>query len=251
MSVKKIIQMMSLNLGIALANIVIFSEGLLGFGFVGKTPIVTALSAMVLFLDLSIFGYGNYSILKEKKQIQLFSEEQLENPKDYEVALEDISTKVFDNHKKMAMEQIQRIRQKNETLDCILQQHFTVGELSYTKFQSTIQGTNKIFFDNLKRMINRMNIFDEQEYIRLYKKEVNTLTSETNALKREIFEEHITAVKNIVVDNENILFKLDNLLLEISKLDESSKESIEELPAIVEMNELISQTKYYKAAQQA
>ena len=80
---------------------------------------------------------------------------------------------------------------------------------------------------------------------------MNTLTSETNALKREIFEEHITAVKNIVVDNENILFKLDNLLLEISKLDESSKESIEELPAIVEMNELISQTKYYKAAQQA
>lgn len=46
--------------------------------------------------------------------------------------------------------------------------------------------------------------------------------------------------------NESILVKLDSLLLEISKLDDIDEAGLEELTAIQEINDLISQTKYYK-----
>lgn len=46
--------------------------------------------------------------------------------------------------------------------------------------------------------------------------------------------------------NESILVKLDSLLLEISKLEDIDDAGLEELTAIQEINDLISQTKYYK-----
>ena len=46
--------------------------------------------------------------------------------------------------------------------------------------------------------------------------------------------------------NEDILLKLDGLILEISKLDDIDSGTLEELPAIQEINSLIEHTKYYK-----
>ena len=46
--------------------------------------------------------------------------------------------------------------------------------------------------------------------------------------------------------NENILTKLDGLLLEVSKLDDINEEDLENMAAIQEINNLIAQTRYYK-----
>ena len=46
--------------------------------------------------------------------------------------------------------------------------------------------------------------------------------------------------------NENMLVKMDSLLLEISKLDDINAGDLENMAAIQEINELIEQTKYYK-----
>ena len=58
--------------------------------------------------------------------------------------------------------------------------------------------------------------------------------------------EHINYVKTLVEDNEVIIMKMDKLMLELSKLSELNADNIEKVSAIQDINELISQTKYYK-----
>ncbi|MBQ5564967.1 MAG: hypothetical protein IIT39_16465, partial [Clostridia bacterium] len=62
----------------------------------------------------------------------------------------------------------------------------------------------------------------------------------------KIYNEHISYVYGLVEMNENVLTKLDKLLLEISKLDDLDEQGLENIAAIQEINDLIAQTKYYK-----
>ena len=62
----------------------------------------------------------------------------------------------------------------------------------------------------------------------------------------QIYQEHIEYVRGLVSMNEDILIKLDGLLLEISKLDDLDEQGLENMAAVREINDLIAQTKYYK-----
>ena len=125
--------------------------------------------------------------------------------------------------------------------------------MTYTKFQTVIDSVQALFYNNLKKMINRMIIFDYKDYTKLINKLKNasasdgiTVASKSTGAQLKIYNEHIDYVKGLVEMNESILVKLDSLLLEISKLDDIDEAGLEELTAIQEINDLISQTKYYK-----
>ena len=108
-----------------------------------------------------------------------------------------------------------------------------------------------LFYNNVKKMINRMIIFDYKDYKKLSEKRNDRL--ETGgavpaALDQQliIYNEHIDYVRELIEMNEGILTKLDALLLEISKLDDLDGKGLESIAAVQEINDLIEQTKYYK-----
>lgn len=145
------------------------------------------------------------------------------------------------------------MQDKDKALDSILAQYFSPQEMTYTKFQTVIDSVQALFYNNLKKMINRMIIFDYKDYTKLINKLKNapasdgiTVASKSTGAQLKIYNEHIDYVKGLVEMNESILVKLDSLLLEISKLDDIDEAGLEELTAIQEINDLISQTKYYK-----
>ena len=113
---------------------------------------------------------------------------------------------------------------------------------------------NKIILDNnVKKMINRMLIFDYKDYKKLTEKIRSTggannigVYSKSVDAQIKIYSEHIEYVRTLVDTNENILIKLDGLLLEISKLDDLDEEGLENIAAVKEINALIEQTKFYK-----
>ena len=94
-------------------------------------------------------------------------------------------------------------------------------------------------------MIKRIDIFDTKDYLNIYR----SSTGMSVAAKKErmrIYTEHIDYVHKLVDSNENIISKLDGLLLELTKLDDFSEESLNNNPAINELTALIDQTKFYK-----
>ena len=110
-----------------------------------------------------------------------------------------------------------------------------------------------IFYNNVKKMLNRMIIFDYKDYQKLAEKVRNSQARENGGLvsrsvdtQMRIYSEHIFYVRGLVSQNEEILIKMDALLLEISKLDDLDEHGLENMAAVQEINDLIAQTKYYK-----
>ena len=171
MSKKQIIKLLCLNLGIALLNVILFSAGFVGLNFSGNA-FTTALGVTVIVMSIVAFLYGNYTILFKQPSIQLFKNTgELVDDKDYIDALEERrEKKVFDEEISNAIDQVYRLQDKDKALDSILAQYFSPQEMTYTKFQSVIDSVQALFYNNLKKMINRMIIFDYKDYTKLINK---------------------------------------------------------------------------------
>ena len=245
-----------LNLGIALLNVVMFSKGLVGLSFAGGA-FSAALAATTIVMSLIGFGYGNYTLLfsePEAQPVKLFKNSELTGPREYIEALEKARGRdVFDTEIETAVEQIYRMEDKDKALDSILEQFFVPQEMTFTRFQNAIDSVKLLFYNNVKKMLNRMMIFDYKDYKKLMTKISNSRTvggvgvsSKSVGDQLKIYNEHISYVKGLVEMNENVLVKLDGLLLEISKLDDLNEEELEHIAAIQEINDLIAQTRYYK-----
>ncbi|MCR5608485.1 MAG: hypothetical protein K6G26_05420, partial [Lachnospiraceae bacterium] len=97
------------------------------------------------------------------------------------------------------------------------------------------------------RIINRINVFDDEEYnslVRNFGQDLRGHIDEDSKIK--IYLEHIDYVDDLVKQNKEILTKFDTLLLELSKLDAIDSQTFEQLQAIEDINNLITSTKYYK-----
>ncbi len=250
------LKILLLNLGIALVDVIMFSKGLVGLDFAGGA-ITTALAVTVIAMSLIAFGYGNYTLLFSEPAAQplpLLKGNETMQPRDYIDALEERRGKgVFEEEIRVAIEQIYRLLDKDRALDNILEQYFTPQEMTYTRFQNGIDSVQALFYNNVKKMINRLLIFDYKDYRNLTDKIRESQTygstgiiSKSVDTQMKIYSEHIEYVRGLCETNENILIKLDGLLLEISKLDDLDEQGMENIAAIQEINALIEQTKFYK-----
>ncbi len=256
MSKKQLIKLLCLNLGLALVNIILFSRGFVGLTF-GDDALLTALAVTVIVMSVIFFGYGNYKLLFSEPEVKLLKGGELTETKDYIQALDERhGKKVFDPMIDTAIDQVYRLLDKDKALDSILLQYFTPQEMTYIRFQGVIDSVQSLFYSNIKKMINRIIIFDNKDYVRTVEKmsklrNLPTLNdpyspSSQAGKQLQIYDEHIKYVRNLVNDNESILVKMDSLLLEISKLDDMSSQGLDNMDAIREINELIEQTKFYK-----
>ncbi|MBQ1660366.1 MAG: hypothetical protein II059_11090 [Clostridia bacterium] len=253
---KNFFKILLLNLGIALLNVILFSKGLVGLTFTGGA-VTTALAVTAVVMSLIAFGYGNYTLLfsePKTQPVKFLKGTEFSTSKEYIDALSDAKGKnVFDECIDNAIEQVYRMDDKDKALDSILEQFFEPQEITFTRFQNAIDSVKAIFFNNIKKMINRMMIFDYKDYKKLvqkihYSRNVNGVGVNSKAVgdQLKIYNEHISYVYGLVEMNENVLTKLDKLLLEISKLDDLDEQGLENIAAIQEINDLIAQTKYYK-----
>ncbi|MBC8079178.1 MAG: hypothetical protein H7X86_02455 [Gorillibacterium sp.] len=245
MTTMKYIKLMMLILGLALLNIVVLSPGLLGIEIGGDSALGTALGITLLLMSLVVLLYGSY-ILLFKPSLATPTKE-IRTHDDYLDAL------TYYSHKKalggditLAVEQLNRIKKKSETLLSVLNQRFDPNELSYKKFHSVILEVEKLFYLNVRGILNRLGVFDESEFQTTTNQRAKQFSQELIQEKTNIYNEYMTFVKGSLEGNEEILLKLDKLLLEISRLDSLEIGDIENMPCMQEIDSLIKQTKFYR-----
>lgn len=163
--------------------------------------------------------------------------------------MKNMMKREFKSEAELAIRQMERLKKKIESLDKMLTQHFVPGSLTYEKFSSTVINIENLFYDNLRKMINKMSIFDQDAFNNMARQN-RIISTEAQQERNAIFKEYIDYVKSMLERNEQILIKLDNLMLEISKLGDDEEVSIENIDAVEDIDELIEQTKLYKQAQQ-
>ena len=240
-----LIRLLGLNLGIAAANIAVFSSGLLAVDLFGSA-LEKAFGSAFLVLSGSGLVYGNYKLLSEpEKAIPIGAKSTKE---DYIEALnEHRGLKTFERNIDLLLDQIERLQKKNKTIRDILLQIFNASEISYQKFDAVIAEVENIFFKNIRSIINKLNAFDEEDY-NFIKKQRNAgaFSEEIMEEKFKVYNEYIRFVKEATEDNEQILLKLDKLLLEISGLNCIESGELEQMAGMIEIDNLIKQAKYYK-----
>lgn len=240
-----LIRLLALNLGIAAANIAVFSSGLLAVDLFGSA-LEKAFGSAFLVLSGSGLVYGNYKLLSEpEKAIPIGAKSTKE---DYVEALnEHRGLETFERNIDLLLDQIERLQKKNKTIRDILLQIFNASEISYQKFDAVIAEVENIFFKNIRSIINKLNAFDEDDYNFIRKqRDAGAFSEEIMEEKFNVYNEYIRFVKEATEDNEQILLKLDKLLLEISGLNCIESGELEQMAGMIEIDNLIKQAKYYK-----
>jgi hypothetical protein len=240
----KFIKLLGLILGVAGLNILVLSPGLLGVE-IGENALSTAFGVTLLSASTLVLFYGSYVLLFKPPVV--IPIKQIQTHEDYvEALIRYRRVKALEDDITLALEQLDRMRKKQETLLNVLIQRFEPNELSYKKFASVTQEVEKLFYLNVRSVLNRLNVFDESEFESVRSQKSSRFSLELLQEKTEMYNEHLSFVKNSLGTNEEILLKLDKLLLEISRLDSFELGDIENMPCMQEIDSLIKQTKYYK-----
>jgi len=242
---EKWVRLLSLNLGIAAANIIVFSPGLIGLEL-GASALAAASGSTIIFLSGAGLFYGNYKLLSEPEKSIPIS--QISTAEGYIEALNDQrELKTFEKSIELLLDQIERLQKKNKPIREILLQIFSASEIAYKKFDAVIAEVEKIFFMNIRSVLNKLNAFDEDDYnfVRS-RQEAGAFSEQFMEEKFEVYYEYIKFVNAATEDNEQILLKLDKLLLEISGLNSIESGELEQMAGMIEIDNLIKQAKYYK-----
>jgi len=239
---EKEIKLLGLNLGIAAANIVVLP----GVISVGSSALAIAFGSAFVFLSGAGLIYGNYRLLSEPESVT--PTHKIMAVEDYIEELNDHREfKTFEKTVDLLLDQIERLQNKNKIIRDILLQIFSASEMSYKKFDGVIAEVEKIFFMNVRSILNKINAFDEDDYNFIRnKRESGDFSEQFMVEKIEVYNEYITFVGAAAENNEQILLKLDKLLLEISDINCVKSSQIEEMPGMIEIDNLIKQTTNYK-----
>ncbi len=245
MTPKKILKLIMLNLGIAVANIAVFSKAFLGLSLIAGSTLAMTTAWFTLIASCGGFFYFNNRLLSQPSTYAMIAG-QIHSLDDcvgvFEEAIQNGD--VFDQDILKNLDQLKRYKRKRATINEILLQKFSPQEITYQKFESVLNEVEEVMYLNMRSILNKIAAFDVEEYENLQRR--GFPSNEVSAEKMHIYSEYINFVKNATKTNEDILLKLDKVLFEISRYNSLEDGEIKNLPAIIEMDELIKNAKLYK-----
>ena len=166
---KRSMKFLFLNIGILVLNIVVF--GVLKVS-IGANVFSTIIGTLVILASVFAFIGGNISIITHKDKLNIqksYKNNDMGIEKDILVSIEETNrkTRVFRTEMNKTTQQLERLNARNNALNAILLQHFKPGEITYMKFKGVIDSVNGVFRDNVQKILERVNMFDENDYISL------------------------------------------------------------------------------------
>ena len=244
MNSKKKIQAIALNGSIVATNIAVFSKAFFGLSLFTGNSIGIAIAWLDIIISILAFFKGNLSILK-RQEMHILTQD-IKDLNDcinvFEEAMENGD--VFDENISKNIDQIKRFKRKYETINDILLQKFSQDEITYQKFRDVLNEVQNVIYINMKSILNKISAFDVEEYEAIQKNKINIKSIPQE--KIEIYNQYINFVNESTNINEEILLKMDKMILEISKYNTIDSKDIKKLPVIEEIDELIKNANLYK-----
>lgn len=244
MNSKKKIQLVALNGTIVATNIAVFSKVFFGLSLFKGNSISLVLAWLDMLVSILAFFIGNLSILK-KQEMHILTKD-IKNLNDCISVFEEAMNNgdVFDESITKNIEQIRRFKRKYETINEILLHKFSSNEITYQKFNDVLKEVEKVIYMNMRSILNKISAFDVEEYEAIQKNKINIQSIPQEKL--DIYNKYIDFVDESTNINEEILLKLDKMILEISQYNTIDGSDIKKMPVITEIDELIKNANLYK-----
>ncbi len=246
MTKSKILKLAALNVGIVLLNVTLFSPGFMNIRMGGQNALSTAIGGTAIFMSFAVFLYGNYKLISQKGKTSTIQIRDIKNKEDCILMLKrSYGKRTFDSDISVILEQVEILGKKKEKIKDILLQKYNIIDKNFERFSNILFDVEYVFYTNVKSILNKINTFDEEEYNRIKITGELRYSEKFIATKKSIYNEYISFVKNSIEDNEEIILRLDALLLEITKLDSLAEGEIDNMTEIKQLDELINKIKYY------
>ncbi|ASA21184.1 hypothetical protein [Paenibacillus donghaensis] len=230
-----------------IVNIVVLSPGLIGLQLGGSSALETASGLTVLFISLLVMLYGSYSLLL--RPVPLIPVQNPATPEEYTAALTRFRRiKLLKSDVSLAISQLERMQKKVHLLTELLRGRFEPMELSYKKFMAVIGEVEKLFYANIRGIVNKLSVVEASQFSDFTNQETQPQLPATLIQARtQLYNEYIGHISGYLRINEEILLKLDQLLLELSLLGSAEVQAAADMPGMKEIEALIRQTKAYKS----
>jgi len=244
----RIVKLLLLMIVVVVPNVIVFSPGLVGLEIGEGSALQMASGITLLVISILVLLYGSYQLLFKPPVIMVRFQHDMSNPEEYIAALQSYKhVKVLKKDTSFAIDQLERIEKKKSLLLEVLGRRFEPTELSYQRFRSVISEVEKLFYLNVRGILTKLSIFDAAEFTAFTSQQGRPQISDRLVRqKTELYNEYLAFVTGYLGANEEILLKLDKLLLEISQLGNVGYKDIDEMPCMQEIDALIKQTKFYK-----
>jgi len=241
----KTVGLLSLIIVVSILNIVAFSPGLVGLK-IGEDALASAVGVTLPLASVLVLIYGSYALIfKQPVEIPF---KPIRSHDDYVQALAGYKRiKALGEDIALGLDQLERMKKKQDALSDVLQNRFQPDELSYRKFDSIVREVESLFYLNVRNVLNRLRLFDKSDLAGANSRKPSRLSAEILQEKSELMNGYLIFVKQAIETNEEILLKLDRLLLEISRLNEFEPGDIENMSCMQEIDSLIKHTKLYRS----
>lgn len=244
LSSNKYINLLGLILIVVFLNILLFIPGWIDLG-ARTSALGIAFTITWILANILVLLYASYmTFFKPPAVVPV---KNIEKHEDYLQALGYYKgIKVLEEDVTLVISQLERMKKKREAFLNVLNHRFDPGEMSFKKFASVSQEVEKLLYLNVRSILNRLHVFDKAEYGNMLTSKPKGLTPEMMQKKNKVYNDYLTYLKTSLNTNEEILLKLDQLMLEISRLDSFEEGDIEQMPCMKEIDLLIKQTKLYR-----
>ena len=128
-------------------------------------------------------------------------------------------------------------------VDEVLDRKFEKGSLTYQKFDSIAKAAQDTILANMVNMLNRMKVIDDGVYARLQNYKHDDIPDDIQIQQLELYNKNIAAVKEKRNQNEGLIYKLDELRIELAASEAVDAAGIK---AYAEIDTLIKQIEYYQ-----
>ena len=218
---KRTIKLAIFNLCFVVASILSISERGLGLSFdLSQGALKFALSAAATFFGLSMFFYVNYLIITKEEKVKLKADSLTSIDECvYTLMKYEMSNSAFSKEISKAIEQLKTLKRRKESLDALLVQNGISESFAY--LNQTADKANFYVFSNVKKIINRLIVFDNEEYL-------------SNILSSDNIESHRKYINEILEDNNNILKEYSSLLVAVSSIGDTTKTNLNEIKDMTE-----------------
>lgn len=242
----RFVKLLAVMAGVAIINIAVLSPGLMAVEIGGADAAETAAAVTLLVISLLVVLYSSYTLLLKPQPAKEILPSAM--PDDYTEQLEQYKkVKALKSDAALAIDQLNRMDKKKNALTILLAQRFDPEELSYRKFHTVINEVEKLLYLNIRGILGKLRLFEPSEFsLFAGSRTPAQFTDKLIQRKTALYNDFFASIKAFLGANEEILLKLDQLLLEISELDRSNDQPVEEIPCMQELSALITQTKLYQ-----
>lgn len=154
-----------------------------------------------------------------------------------------LKSRIFGRVVQTSIEQLDKCQQLEKSIDEVLSRKFQKGSLTYQKFAVVSKDVEAIIIKNMSEMIESMRVINDEEYTRLLNYKNDDIPDNILTPRLELYQDNIAKVKEQKNQNEGLLYKLDELLLELTAAD---VDTVSECKVYEEIDALIKQIDYYE-----